>query len=239
MDKLKLIFLDTETTGIGPRDRLCQIAFKYNNEESEALFKPPVPIQIDAMSVSHITNKMVVDKEAFIGSEMHKKLTSIFSEGNILVAHNAQFDVDMLKKENIEVKNIIDTLKIIQHLDRDGEIPKYNLQYLRYFLDLNVENVIAHDALGDVKVLEKLFEHLFQKMIVELNNEQAVIDEMIKISSQPILMKKFPFGKYNGAKVSDIAKSDPGYLRWFLGKKIEERDRDGINDENWIYTFKY
>ena len=239
MDKSILIFLDAETTGKGPADRLCQVAYKFNDEESESLFKPPVPIQIEAMSISHITNKMVEDKESFIGSKMHEKLSDIFSKEAILIAHNAQFDVEMLRKENIEIKNIIDTLKIAHHLDKDSVIPKYNLQYLRYFLDLNIENVVPHSALGDVKVLEKLFERLFQKMIVDLKDEHVVIDEMIKISSRPILMKKFPFGKYNGLKVADVAENDPGYLRWFLNKKVEEREREGKNDENWIYTFEY
>lgn len=239
MDKSNLIFLDAETTGKGPEDRLCQVAFKYGGEEHEALFKPPVPIGIEAMSISHITNKMVADKEAFIGSEMQKKLADIFSKDVVLVAHNAQFDVGMLKRENLEIKNLIDTLKIAHHLDKDGVIPRYNLQYLRYFLDLEIENVIAHNAMGDVRVLEKVFERLFQKMMAEIGDEHKVIEEMIAISSRSILMKKIPFGKYKGAKVSDIAASDPGYLSWFLNEKIKEKERGEKNDENWIYTCEY
>ena len=64
------IFLDTETTGAGPSDRLCQIAFKA--EEGTAvneLFNPGMPISIDAMTVHHITNEMVRDKPSFRGSE--------------------------------------------------------------------------------------------------------------------------------------------------------------------------
>ncbi len=204
-----------------------------------SLFKPPVKIQVEAMSISHITNKMVEDKEPFIGSEMYKKLVDIFSKENILVAHNAQFDVEMLKRENLEVKNVIDTYKIAHALDRDAKIPKYNLQYLRYFLDLEIENVVAHSALGDVKVLEKLFERLFQKMLVDLKEESAVIDEMLKISSQPLLMKKFPFGKYNGSMVADVAKTDQGYLQWLLNEKNKSKDQEGNSEENWIYTLEY
>ncbi|MDO8529552.1 MAG: exonuclease domain-containing protein [bacterium] len=239
MDRSNLIFLDAETTGKDPADRLCQVGFKFNNEESESLFKPPVPIQIEAMSISHITNKMVADKEPFIGSEMHEKLLDIFAKETILVAHNAQFDVEMLKKENIEIKNVIDTLKVAHHLDKEAKIPRYNLQYLRYFLDLELDNIVPHNALGDVRVLEKIFERLFQKMMVDFKDEHAVIAEMLEISSKPIIMKKFPFGKYKGSKVVDIAKTDPGYLRWLLGKKIEEREQGGKNDENWIYTLEY
>lgn len=239
MDESCLIFLDAETTGKGPTDRLCQVAYKVGNEEFESLFKPPIPIQVEAMAISHITNKMVEDKEAFIGSQMHKNLIDIFSKENILVAHNADFDVEMLRKENIEVKKIIDTLKIAHHLDREAKIPRYNLQYLRYFLELEIKNVVPHNALGDVQVLEKIFERLFQKMLADLKEDHLVINEMLKISAQPILMKKFPFGKYKGLRVMDVAETDAGYLRWLLSEKNKAKERGEENDENWIYSLEY
>ncbi|MDO9231130.1 MAG: exonuclease domain-containing protein [bacterium] len=239
MNKSNLIFLDTETTGKGPNDRLCQVAYSFNGEEFDALFKPPIPIQVEAMAISHITNKIVEDKEPFIGSEFQKKLLDILSKENILVAHNAQFDVDMLRKENIEVGSAIDTLKIAHYLDKEAKIPKHGLQYLRYFLDLDICDVVPHSALGDVRVLEKLFERLFQKMLVEFKEESAVIDEMLRISALPILMKRFSFGKYNGSMVADIAKTDAGYLRWLLNEKNKAKEQEGINDENWIHTLEY
>ena len=56
------IFLDTETTGTGPDDRLCQIAFKPEDGPAVCeLFNPGKPISIDAMAVHHITEKMVQD----------------------------------------------------------------------------------------------------------------------------------------------------------------------------------
>jgi DNA polymerase III epsilon subunit-like protein len=56
------IFLDTETTGTGSDDRLCQIAFKPEVCPAVCeLFNPGMPISIDAMAIHHITNKMVED----------------------------------------------------------------------------------------------------------------------------------------------------------------------------------
>jgi len=236
MDKTKLIFLDTETTGIGADGRLCQVAYKFNGEETEAFFKPPVPIEIEAMSISHITNKMVAGKESFSNSEMQKDLQDIFSADNILVAHNAGFDAEILKRDQVEAKKIIDTFKIAQHLDADGEVPKYNLQYLRYYYDLDVENAPAHDALGDVRVLEKLFNYFFDRMKSEIGDEQKVLQEMLEISARPILIKKFNFGKYIGEKVSDVAQKDAGYLTWLFNQKVMDRENGLGNDENWIYT---
>ena len=138
MNKDKLVFLDTETTGLSSDGRLCQVAYKFQGKEVDSLVKPPVPIEIEAMSVTHITNKVVEDEERFIDSGMQKDLIDIFSEGNVLVAHNARYDAEILLKEDVDIELVIDTFKIAHHLDVDGSIPKYNLQYLRYYLDLDV-----------------------------------------------------------------------------------------------------
>lgn len=236
MNKKNLVFLDTETTGIGADGRLCQVAYKFEDKEAMALFKPPVPIEIEAMSVTHITNKMVADKEVFIGSQMKKDLEEIFSADNIMVAHNAKFDAEILKREQVEIKHQIDTLKIAHHLDADGELGRHNLQYLRYFFDLDVADASAHDALGDVRVLERLFDFYFQKMLAELGDEEKVLQEMLEISQRPILVKKFNFGKYNGEQVSEVAKKDSGYLAWLFNQKVMARENGIENDENWIYT---
>jgi len=236
MNKNNLVFLDTETTGIGADGRLCQVAYNFQGVEFESLFKPPVPIEIEAMSVAHITNRMVADKESFENSQMKKDLLVIFEAENILVAHNAAFDAEILRREQVEAKKIIDTYKVAQDLDVDGEIPKYKLQYLRYYFDLEVENAPAHDALGDVRVLEKLFGYYFQKMLIELGDEEKVLQRMLEISAKPVLIKKFNFGKYNGEKVSEVAKKDAGYLTWLFNQKIMAREQGLENDEDWIYT---
>jgi DNA polymerase III epsilon subunit-like protein len=158
------IFLDTETTGTGPDDRLCQIAFKPEGGQAVCeLFNPGRPISIDAMAVHHITEKMVADKPPFMGSEACDKLRELVSdEKNVIVAHNAQFDMTMLHWEGIFSTRVICTLKLARYLDKNGIIPKYNLQYLRYYLGLEIE-ATAHDALGDILVLEGLFSRLNAK----------------------------------------------------------------------------
>ena len=89
------VYLDTETTGTRPDDRLCQIAFKPEFGPAVCgLFNPGMPISIDAMAVHHITNKMVEDKPPFQGSPTHQKLSALISDHhNIILAHNARFDL--------------------------------------------------------------------------------------------------------------------------------------------------
>ena len=86
---------------------------------------PACPSSIDAMTVHHITNEMVLDKPAFRDGDTWKKLLDLVnSDGYVIVAHNATFDVDMLKKEGIEAKNVICTLKLARYFDKEGVIPK-------------------------------------------------------------------------------------------------------------------
>ena len=135
------VVLDTETTGAGPDDRLCQIAFKPENGDAvSGLFNPGRPISIDAMVVHHITDKMVADNPQFQESDEYAELKKLVSDiNNVIVAHNAKFDMQMLQMEDIYSPRVICTLKLARYLDKNGVIPKYNLQYLRYFLDLDVD----------------------------------------------------------------------------------------------------
>ncbi|MFZ2187132.1 MAG: exonuclease domain-containing protein [Candidatus Moraniibacteriota bacterium] len=239
MKTTDLIFLDTETTGMGPEDRLCQVAYVFAGEEYESLFKPPLPITIDAMAVTHITNKAVADKESFAGSEMEKHLAGIFAVGTVLVAHNAKFDAEMLRREGLDIGETIDTFKVAYHLDTAGVVPKYGLQYLRYYHDLEAEDASAHDALGDVRVLQKLFDFYFAQMLAVSGDEESVLREMLEISARPVLFRKFTFGKYTGRDVSAVAQEDADYLSWLLNQKIMTRERGEEDDENWIYTLDY
>ncbi len=232
----KLIFFDTETTGNTDKDFLCQIAYKASDENFVGLYKPLNKIPPEASAVHHITNKMVADKPSFRESGDLPKIKELFEDENsIVVAHNAPFDLLMIKKENIEPKKFICTLRLARHLDPEEKIERYNLQYLRYLLEIEID-ATAHDALGDVLVLEKLYERLKNKMMRDENlNEDKAIEKMIEISSHPSLMRSFNFGKHAGKKIEDVLAVDRGYLEWLLAEKLKS---DQI-DEDWIYTLKY
>jgi exodeoxyribonuclease X len=212
------IFLDTETTGIGRADRICQLAFKTGGGlVVNELFNPGRAISIEAMATHHITNQMVAQKPLFQGSPAHRQLEKLISaNGNVLVAHNARFDIEMLEKDGIHAPRYICTLKLARHLDKNGVIPQYNLQYLRYYLNLNIQ-ATAHDALGDVLVLEGLFERLFKK----LSESEAVdpVAEAIRISALPSLLHRMPFGKHKGKTFDEVP---PDYLQWLATTDLED-----------------
>jgi DNA polymerase III epsilon subunit-like protein len=231
-----LIFLDTETTGNLPEDKLCQLCYKVEEKLVNELYKPDRPISIESMAVHHITEKMVAGKPVFKGSPEFRELQDLIDSGGIVIAHNAKFDVGMLEKEGIKVGKTIDTFRVARHLDKDGKIPSYRLQYLRYLLGIEVE-AVAHDAMGDVLVLEKLFERLLKKIMETENiSRETAIDQMVDISSHPVIFKFFTFGKYKNDSVEDVAKKDRGYLEWLLAQKKQNNPEE---EEDWIYTIEH
>ena len=234
--KQRLIFFDTETTGNEEKDFLVQIAYKTNDETFAGLYKPEIKIPPEASAVHHITNKMVAEKPTFKESTDQPIIKKLFEDkDSVVVAHNAPFDLMIIKKEDINPNKFICTLRVARELDKEGKIERYNLQYLRYLLDLDVE-ATAHDALGDVLVLEKLFERLLKKLMSEENlTENQAIEKMIEISSHPSLLRSFNFGKHNGKKIEEVLATDRGYLEWLLAQKLES---DQIEDD-WIYTLKH
>ena len=232
---MKIVFFDTETTGTDVDDTLCQIAWKTSGEEMRAgLFKPAKSVPAEAMAVHHITNKMLADKSAFKDAPEWSEVKNLFEHSDtIAVAHNAPFDLAMLQKENITPSNWICTLRVARELDPEAKLSKYNLQYLRYALDIEVEGE-AHSADGDVLVLEKLFERLLAKMVAKTGSEDLALKEMMAISARPSMLTTFNFGKHVGKKVKEVAQTDRSYLEWLLKSKLE----NSPDDVDWIYTLK-
>src|SRR3989344_4156286 len=185
---MRIIFFDTETTGGGEKDRLLSLAVKEKGKAKaivNAIYKPPVPISIDSMAVHHITEKMAAEKPIFIEAPEYGSLKELFEhEETIAVAHNAAFDIAMMAREGIVPARTICTYKIARALDPEEKLGQYRLQYLRYLLGLEIE-ATAHDALGDVLVLEGLFERLFVKMGEQAGGEEEGLSHMIENSSRP------------------------------------------------------
>ena len=195
------------------------------------------------MSTHHITEEMVSDKMIFTESVEHTILKGMLeSECNVMIAHNAPFDVSMLIKEGITPVNVIDTLKLIRHSDPNMLMERHNLQYLRYYLkldkDLPEKTVInPHDAMSDVYILELLFWHIFNiaKNSGKFNTDNDILNYMIKRSKDPVVICKFNFGKHIGKSVVEIAETDMNYIDWLLKQKMQE-EADGNKDEDWIHT---
>ncbi len=225
----KLVFLDLETTGLEEKDRICELALIIDeggkSVVTSTLCKSPKKISKEAMSLHHITNEMIVDAQACQQSETYKLLQDCNIEDNVLIAHNVNFDLNMLEKEGFDLNmKRVDTLRCVKALIPECE--RFNLQFLRYELDLYKEEkglaselgieLCAHRALSDSLHLVLLWKTLLQ---------YATVSQLIEISAKPVLLDKLPFGKYNGRYIEEIVNLDLGYLHWML-ENIEGMDED-------------
>jgi exodeoxyribonuclease X len=230
-----LIFLDTETTGNTKTDFLCQLAFKSPTETYCELFKPQKSIPPEASAVTHITDKHVVDKPTFKSSPDYPRIKTLLEDAStVAVIHNAKFDLQILKNDDIVVPSYICTLKLARFLDTENKIPQYKLQFLRYYLGIELD-APAHDALGDVLVLEALFERLYAKFLERHDGDrERALEEMMQISMQPMEMKTFTFGKHITKTIAEVARTDRAYLQWLYDqKKTSEQD-----EEDWLFTLE-
>lgn len=200
---MKLLFLDTETTDVKADSHAVQIAMKEPNQPTQIYYhEPPCPISFGAMAVHHITEEMIKGAAPILGEVVRHYNTYLLDK--TVVCHNQDFDRRILGNDGVRFGDGICTLKVARKVYPDME--QHKLQYLRYALGLNIE-ARAHDAGGDVDVLEQLFNNLLTKIS---------IDEMLEISKQPTVLINFYFGKYRNQKIVDIIKNDRDYINWLL-----------------------
>jgi len=216
-----VIFLDTETTGLEVKDRICALGVITENEAHYELINPGKKIPPSASAIHHITNEMVKEAPSFAESLSVQKLKSLNTPENILVSHNAPFELEMLQKEGLAWQGrIIDTLKCSKSLMDDLE--GYALQFLRYELRLYREEanvfkahdipIVPHHALSDA---------LHTKMVLEYLLDLADIERLIEISKSHVLLTRLPFGKYAKKRIEEIALKDPGYLKWMIDSLMD------------------
>lgn len=234
----KYVLLDTETTGAGDNDRIIQLGFIVLDGKKVDVYNDmcssEVPIGYGAMEVHGITPDMIEGKPECTQTTAFQALCDLNTSDNVLIIHNAPFDLGMLTKENFTSQmRLIDTLRCARHLFEDEEA--HRLQYFRYRLGLyKIEKaeadalgieVKAHDAIGDVLVL-KLFLTELRKRLQERFEGVNPIDKMVELTQTPVFYTRpLKFGKYKGKTLTEIAETDKGYLTWMLGN-MENLDED-------------
>jgi DNA polymerase III epsilon subunit family exonuclease len=152
-----IIVFDLETTGLDHEaDRIIEIgAHKLVGgklvDQFEALVRTDVERTEQNIQLTGITSEMLADQPAI--EEVLPRFLD-FIEGGILVAHNAEFDIGMIRAAASRLGIDIEwpcfcTLKMAQKLLPDLE--RRNLDTLAERYGLTFE--ARHRAIGDIKVL--------------------------------------------------------------------------------------
>ncbi|MDD7268519.1 MAG: 3'-5' exonuclease [Treponema sp.] len=153
---------DTETTGVSPSDsRIIEIGAVTFNKDGiisswEHLFNPGFPIPPFITQLTHITDSMVMECPDI--KVLLPEFKNYISD-NILIAHNAQFDLNFINSE-LERADItparnktIDTLRYSKWVYPN--LPRYKLDFLADYLQINKGT--SHRAMDDALTCMNLF----------------------------------------------------------------------------------
>lgn len=171
------------------------------------------------ITIHHITEEDVKDAPTF--EELYPRIKKYF-DNTIVFAHNADFDIGVLKalveKYNLEVPNIKVgcTLKIARKLWKD-DLPNCKLSTLSGYLEINHNH---HDSLSDAFVCTKIIERA--KRVRSVSTETELYESL-----------GLKFGVYNDTCFS---RSETIYKK--RTKKIKIVDNCALKEKVFAYGGK-
>lgn len=155
---LTYVVFDTETTGLlpGQGDEIVQIAAvrivngkRVEAEVFDTLVNPGRSIPAASTAVHGITESMVQGAPdiATAGRSFHK-----FAEGSVLIAHNAPFDMEFLRRHEAAIGErfdnpILDTVLLSAVIF--GQHEEHSLDALTHRLSITIPEEARHTAIGD------------------------------------------------------------------------------------------
>jgi DNA polymerase-3 subunit epsilon len=158
LDRLTYVVFDSETTGLNPRqgDEIVQLAAvrivngrRVEGEVFDTLVNPGRSIPPVSTDVHGITDAMVADAPgvAEVVRRFHK-----FAEGAVLIAHNAPFDMEFLRRVEGQLgltfdMPVLDTVLLSAVVYGQHEV--HSLDALSHRLGITIPEEARHTALGD------------------------------------------------------------------------------------------
>lgn len=182
LQNLSFAVIDFETTGINPKkDRILQMAAVIVNGAGEVVdsfdtvVRPTHPEEYEhgAEHIHGISREQVASGMPL--PDALEKLWSI-SEGKVITAHNARFDIGFLHAEteriglSRQVETFLDTLSLARHADKE-RARKHSLGALCAHYGIELDH--AHHALADATATAELLIHLLREIQIE-NSDQLL-----------------------------------------------------------------
>lgn len=166
---LDYVVFDTETTGLLPEqgDEIVQIAAIrivngriVENEVFDTLVNPGRPIPDASTEVHGITQAMTADAPSVAEAlrSFHR-----FAEGAVLIAHNAPFDMQFLRRREEELglrfdHPVLDTVLLSAVVFGQHEV--HSLDALTRRLGVTIPEEARHTAIGDARATAAVFVRL-------------------------------------------------------------------------------
>ena len=232
--------LDIETTGLSFRtEKITEFgAIKIKNGEIidtfECFVNPEKPIPYEVIKVTHITDDMVRDAET-IEQVLPKFLE--FIGDDVLVAHNANFDIGFIRHfaelQGYKLNNTyIDTLALARDMFPDYK--KHKLGIIADNLGIRVD--VAHRALDDVKTLVKVFEVMIKKLkekgVTTLNEIDNAYKDELNLKHLPtyhaVILTKNYVGLKNLYKLISFSHLDYFYKKPKIPRSVYRKYSEGL-----------
>ncbi len=232
--------LDIETTGISRQtEKITEFGIMKIKDGKlidtfECFVNPEKSIPPKVVEVTNITDEMVRDAET-IDKVLPKVLE--FIGDNVLVAHNATFDIGFIKYNadilGLEFNNTyIDTLALAKELFPDFK--KYKLGIIAEKLGIKVD--VAHRALADVETLVEVFkvmlQHLKEKEINNLSQIDSKLSEDVNFRTLPVyhavILAKNKVGLKNLYKLISFSHLNYFYKKPRILKSLYSKYSEGL-----------
>ena len=181
------VILDTETTGLSNKEkhRIVEIGCIElsnqipTNKVFHEYINPQRPVSKEAYKIHGYSDKFLSDKKTF--AEISEDFLNFIKDKKLII-HNAPFDLSFLnyemrliKKKEIDKKNIIDTLEIAR-AKYPGSQNSLDALCKRFNIDNSKRK--KHNALIDCHLLKEIYVNLVDQKEPKFNLESTeIIDE--------------------------------------------------------------
>lgn len=225
-----LAVFDLESTGLDPStDRIVEVAVVTVRADGESdtyhrLVDPGGPIPAEATRVHGISDADVADAPPFadIARDLHDRLAGCDLAGfgitsfdlPLLAAEFARAGVDF----RVAGRRVLDALDVYRRME-----PRDLAHAVRHYLGRDHPD--AHSAAADARAAAEVLDRQVGRYglpadIDALHKALVEVDVARRFRRDAGGRVVFGFGKHAGRRLADVARTDPGYLRWMLGQSF-------------------
>ena len=235
-----LIVFDIESTGISPRaDRIIELAaIRIDPDGTETsgywLLNPGVPIPVETTAIHGITDEHVASQPTFKDKAL--EILAFFGDADLAGFNAGRFDIPMLAEEftragirfDADRRKLLDAQRIFHSKERRDLSAA-----LAFYCDR--AHTDAHGAEADVRATLDVILGQFKKY-GDLPKDMETLDRTFN-PVDPFNADRcgrlrwvddeltVNFGKKKGAKVKDLVRDDPSFLKWIMKNDFPQDTR--------------
>lgn len=239
LDKPLVIF-DLETTGlVMTMDKIIEVAYikifpNGRMMKDDMFLNPEMEISKEATEIHGITDEDVASMPTF--RDKAKDLWEVFNGCYFGGFNVVNFDLPMLKREFIRVgmdfeyntKDIVDSKMIFHYME-----PRTLSAAYKYYC--NKEHINAHSAIADVEATAEILVSQLEKYQEAqdwefINKIHQSSDDRFVDNERKFYWRNgeayFSFSKHKDTPLSEVAKTDPGFLQWIMTADFSDETKN-------------